>query len=131
MNSKNDQLKQQVLTTLSGWKDPLAELRKLGTVTGAGDLTLDYYNQLGTRLSLEIHLSEQQIRAHILNAEEDAGPTLVIEAGEKLLDVIKIFHQHQDTVTNKKYLAFLKDILAIDVQLFTETHEGLVPFSWT
>ncbi len=114
--------------TLVGWKDPMAVLRGISNVqiSGFGDLTLDYYNQT-MRLSLECHVDEKNIRAHILRKNDEEGITLVIRYGSKLLEVLKAFVASQDMVNEANYKDLVGVLLGTGVELLVETNEGLVP----
>ncbi len=116
-----------VTNTLKGWEDPMAVLKQSGAkVSGFGDLTLDHYSQQ-IRLSIEAHLKDKYLRAHILRKEDEAGITIIIKYSDEqqLKRVLDAFLSHQDTVNTKNFRELVADIMSSGAEVLAETPDGM------
>ncbi len=107
----------------AGWKDPLAELRESATVEGADRVRDLYPNDM--RLSLEIHPEDAVLRFHLLGRREDAGLTLVIAPGAKVVEWVDAVVRAAPGYTLDNYREHIGALLDIAPKTFLETAEGL------
>ncbi|MBN2533503.1 MAG: hypothetical protein JXB88_11450 [Spirochaetales bacterium] len=121
----------EITEKLKGWKDPMTAMRDNHSIKieGFGDLTMDYYNKNNIRISLEIHIEKEHIRAHIINKEETEGITFIVKFSiDDITGLLDIFVKHQDTVNLENLSGILDEIIKSDLadKVFVETPDGLI-----
>ncbi len=114
--------------TLAGWEDPQAALKETGAkFSGFGDVR-DYYSKT-MRLSIEAHLDEKYLRAHILRKSDEAGITIIIKYkdDQQLQTVLNEFVKYQDSVNEQNFKELVASIMKVSDETLAETEEGLRP----